>query len=150
VTRMRLHLDSEKHETQMCLALVIAIMILTGSAILYLGTHYQVTAQTVKRTRSPRRSDPSRPAHHAAQGCGGVHLSILFPTVVSSRITKAAAGRRLETAHRDKEYAENEVSSARWVRLPSLLPRPAAHRPRIGRPGRSAWSCPTPPAATPT
>jgi len=50
VTRMRLHLDSEKHETQMCLALVIAIMILTGSAILYLGTHYQVTAQTVKRT----------------------------------------------------------------------------------------------------
>ncbi|MGD9838903.1 MAG: hypothetical protein AB7F72_11395 [Afipia sp.] len=47
---MRLHLDSEKHETQMCLALVIAIMILTGSAILYMGTHYQVTAQTVKRT----------------------------------------------------------------------------------------------------
>jgi alkanesulfonate monooxygenase SsuD/methylene tetrahydromethanopterin reductase-like flavin-dependent oxidoreductase (luciferase family) len=50
VTRMRLHLDDEKHETQMCLALVIAIMILTGSAILYMGTHYQVTAQTVKRT----------------------------------------------------------------------------------------------------
>lgn len=47
---MRLHLDTEKHESQMCLALVIAIMILTGSAILYMGTHLQVTAQTVKRT----------------------------------------------------------------------------------------------------
>jgi hypothetical protein len=47
---MRLHLDNERHETQMCLALVIAIMILTGSAILYMGAHYQVAAQTVKRT----------------------------------------------------------------------------------------------------
>lgn len=47
---MRLHLGDEKYETQMCLAMVIAIMILTGSAILYMGTHYQVTSQTVKRT----------------------------------------------------------------------------------------------------
>lgn len=46
---MRLHLDNEKHETQMCLGLVIAIMILAGSAILYMGTHYQVTTQTVSR-----------------------------------------------------------------------------------------------------
>jgi hypothetical protein len=46
---MRLHLDDERHQTQMCLALVIAIMILTGSAILYMGTHYQVTTQTVSR-----------------------------------------------------------------------------------------------------
>lgn len=30
--------------------MVIAIMILTGSAILYMGAHYQVTSQTVKRT----------------------------------------------------------------------------------------------------
>ena len=47
---MRLHLDSEKRETQMCLGLVIATMILAGSAILYMGTHYQVTTQTVART----------------------------------------------------------------------------------------------------
>ncbi|MGL5165859.1 MAG: hypothetical protein ACRC9K_08225 [Afipia sp.] len=46
---MRLHLDNERHETQMCLGLVIAIMILAGSAILYMGTHYQVTTQTVAR-----------------------------------------------------------------------------------------------------
>lgn len=46
---MRLHLDNEKHETQMCLALVIAIMVLTGSAILYMGAHYQVATQTVAR-----------------------------------------------------------------------------------------------------
>jgi hypothetical protein len=46
---MRLHLDNERHETQVCLGLVIAIMILAGSAILYMGTHYQVTAQTFTR-----------------------------------------------------------------------------------------------------
>lgn len=46
---MRLHLDNERHETQMCLGLVIAIMILTGSAILYMGTRYQVTTQTIAR-----------------------------------------------------------------------------------------------------
>lgn len=47
---MRLHLDTEKHETHMCLAMVIAIMILTGSAILYMGAHYEVASQTLKRT----------------------------------------------------------------------------------------------------
>jgi len=46
---MRLHLDNERHETQMCLGLVIAVMILTGSAILYMGTHYQVTNRTLPR-----------------------------------------------------------------------------------------------------
>ncbi len=46
---MRLHLDNERRETQMCLALVIAIMILAGSAILYMGTRYQVTTQTLAR-----------------------------------------------------------------------------------------------------
>lgn len=47
---MRLHLDNERRETQMCLALVIAIMILAGSAILYMGTHYHVTTQTLARS----------------------------------------------------------------------------------------------------
>ncbi|HAO41743.1 MAG TPA: hypothetical protein DEA80_12625 [Afipia sp.] len=46
---MRLHLDDEKHETQVCLALVIAILIFTGSAILYMGAHTQVATQTVAR-----------------------------------------------------------------------------------------------------
>jgi len=45
---MRLHLD-KRHETQMCLTLVIAIMILSGSAILYMGAHYQVATQAVTR-----------------------------------------------------------------------------------------------------
>ncbi|HEX7792297.1 MAG TPA: hypothetical protein VF467_17415 [Afipia sp.] len=45
---MRLHLD-ERHETQMCLGLVIAVMILAGSAILVMGAHYQVATQTVAR-----------------------------------------------------------------------------------------------------
>lgn len=46
---MRLHLD-ERHETQMCLGLVIAVMILAGSAILYMGTHYQVATRTLPRS----------------------------------------------------------------------------------------------------
>jgi uncharacterized membrane protein (DUF441 family) len=47
---MRLHLDDDRHETQMCLALVIAVMILAGSAILYMGAQYQVTTQSIART----------------------------------------------------------------------------------------------------
>jgi len=45
---MRFHLD-KRHETQMCLMLVVAIMILSGSAILYMGAHYQVATQAVTR-----------------------------------------------------------------------------------------------------
>lgn len=52
---MRLHLDDERHQIherhqiQMCLALVIAVMILAGSAILYMGASYQVKTQTIAR-----------------------------------------------------------------------------------------------------
>ncbi len=45
---MRIHLG--EHETQLCLALVIASMILAGSAILVMGVHYQEASQTVQRT----------------------------------------------------------------------------------------------------
>ncbi len=46
---MRLHLDNERHETQMCLGLVIAVMLLAGSAILYMGSYYHVTTTTIAR-----------------------------------------------------------------------------------------------------
>ncbi|MBI3700662.1 MAG: hypothetical protein HY242_09510 [Afipia sp.] len=37
---MRLHADGSERESRLCLAAVVAIMLLTGSAILISGLHY--------------------------------------------------------------------------------------------------------------
>lgn len=46
---MRLRLNSNERESRICLAAVIAIMVLTGSAILYMGAHYYLPAKTMSR-----------------------------------------------------------------------------------------------------
>lgn len=46
---MRLHLDSEQRESRICIGAVIAIMILTGSAILVMGAHFNSPGKTMSR-----------------------------------------------------------------------------------------------------
>ncbi len=46
---MRLHLDSAQRESRLCLAAIVAIMILTGSAILVMGAHYYLPDTAMKR-----------------------------------------------------------------------------------------------------
>lgn len=42
-------LESESHESEICLAAIVAIMLLTASAILYLGAQYHVTTHALAR-----------------------------------------------------------------------------------------------------
>jgi hypothetical protein len=46
---MRLHLDNAQRESRLCLAAVIAIMVLTGSAILISGLHYYSPSKAMNR-----------------------------------------------------------------------------------------------------
>lgn len=46
---MRRHLDSEQHESRICIGAVIAIMILTGSAILVMGAHFYLPNKAISR-----------------------------------------------------------------------------------------------------
>ena len=46
---MRLHLDDNPRESRLCLAAVIAIMVLTGSAILVMGAHFNLPSKTMSR-----------------------------------------------------------------------------------------------------
>lgn len=50
---MRLHLDNDRHEARFCLALVIAVMILSGSAILYMGAQYRAGPHVMARVLLP-------------------------------------------------------------------------------------------------
>lgn len=46
---MRFHLDSTQRESRFCLAFVIALMVLTGSAILVMGAHYNFHDKAINR-----------------------------------------------------------------------------------------------------
>ena len=46
---MRFHLDSTQRESRFCLAFVIALMVLTGSAILIMGAHYHFPDKAINR-----------------------------------------------------------------------------------------------------
>lgn len=46
---MRLHLDSEQRESRICIGAIVAIMILTGSAILVMGAHFYLPSKAMAR-----------------------------------------------------------------------------------------------------
>ncbi|MEW6767552.1 MAG: hypothetical protein AB1342_05915 [Pseudomonadota bacterium] len=47
---MRLHLGGKsERETRICLAAIVAIMVLTGSAILAMGAHYYFPSKAMNR-----------------------------------------------------------------------------------------------------
>ncbi len=46
---MRLHLNSDQRESRLCLAAIVAIMLLTGSAILISGLHYYAPKTAMTR-----------------------------------------------------------------------------------------------------
>lgn len=46
---MRLHLDNEQREARLCIGAVVAIMILTGSAILVMGAHFYLPGHAMTR-----------------------------------------------------------------------------------------------------
>jgi hypothetical protein len=54
---MRLHLDNAQRESRLCLAAVIAIMVLTGSAILIYGNNVKLM-WNLKRARSRDFTSP--------------------------------------------------------------------------------------------
>lgn len=46
---MRLHIDSTQRESGICLAAIVAIMILTGSAIVVMGAHFYSPGKAMAR-----------------------------------------------------------------------------------------------------
>jgi hypothetical protein len=46
---MRLHLDKAQRESRICIGAIVAIMILTGSAILVMGAHFYLPAKVMAR-----------------------------------------------------------------------------------------------------
>ena len=46
---MPLHLDKTQRESRICIGAIVAIMILTGSAILVMGAHFYLPAKAMAR-----------------------------------------------------------------------------------------------------
>jgi len=46
---MRFHLDSAQRESRICIGAVVAIMILTGSAIFIMGAHFYMPNKAMDR-----------------------------------------------------------------------------------------------------
>ncbi len=46
---MRLRRDAASHESRICLAAIVTIMIVTGSAILLMGLHYYMPRNAITR-----------------------------------------------------------------------------------------------------